>query len=107
MALYKRHALPGEVIFLLTTGGHNAGIVSGLGKSGGRFQVPTKAAENRYLVPDTWVGVAPRADGSWWPTWTRWLADLSGIATAPPRLGAPDTGHPPIGEAPGTYVLQV
>ena len=61
---FKVHLLADtDVTFLLTTGGHNAGIVSGLGKSGSSFQSLTKAAEDRYLDPDAWVRVAPRAEG--------------------------------------------
>jgi polyhydroxyalkanoate synthase len=104
---FKVHLLADtDVTFLLTTGGHNAGIVSGLGKSGSSFQSLTKAAEDRYLDPDAWVRVAPRAEGSWWPAWTRWLAERSGMPTTSPGVGAPEAGHPAIGDAPGTYVLK-
>jgi polyhydroxyalkanoate synthase len=104
---FKIHLLADtEVTFLLTTGGHNAGIVSEPGRPGRSFQVLTKAANDRYLDPNTWSRMAPRREGSWWPEWVRWLADHSGVATAPPPVGAPASGYPPLADAPGSYVLQ-
>ena len=44
--------------------------------------------------------------GSWWPAWQRWLTDRSGPPGAPPSLGAPAAGYPPLGPAPGTYVYE-
>ncbi|MET0528070.1 MAG: poly-beta-hydroxybutyrate polymerase, partial [Microvirga sp.] len=106
-SVFKIHLLAdSDVTFLLTSGGHNAGVVASLDKPGSRFQVLSKMAQDRYLDPDTWVRVAPRAEGSWWPVWTQWLVERSGSPTAPPRLGAPEAGHPALGDAPGTYVLQ-
>jgi len=94
-----------EVTYLLTTGGHNAGIVSEPGHRHRSFQVMIKEANNRYVDPDSFLSEAPRKDGSWWPEWTAWLATKSGTPVAPPsKDGAP--GHAPLCDAPGTYVLQ-
>ncbi len=104
---FKIHLLADtDVTFLLTTGGHNAGIVADPDRPGGSFQVLTKSATDRYLDPDTWAKVAPRSDGSWWPEWTRWLASYSGGPANPPAMGAPTRGYPVLCDAPGTYVLQ-
>ncbi len=54
---YKIHLLADtEVTFLLTTGGHNAGIVSEPGHDGRSYQVMTKNSVDRYVDPDAWAG---------------------------------------------------
>jgi polyhydroxyalkanoate synthase len=104
---YKIHLLTDtDVTFVLTNGGHNAGIVSEPGRKGRNFQVMTKSSLDRHADPDAWVAAAPHKDGSWWPDWAMWLASHSGKPVRPPALGSPKAGYPPISEAPGTYVLQ-
>jgi polyhydroxyalkanoate synthase len=93
-----------DVTFLLTSGGHNAGIVSGSENAGASFQMMFKSADDRYLDPDTWSKQAPSKTGSWWPAWVEWLADHSGPPTSPPPLGKPGA-QDLIGDAPGAYVL--
>ena len=95
-----------EVTYLLTSGGHNAGIVSEPGHHGRSFRINTKTANDHYLDPDRFWNEAPRKDGSWWPEWIAWLKDHSGALTTPPSMGSPLRGLPPLGDAPGTYVLQ-
>ena len=95
-----------EVTYLLTTGGHNAGIVSEPGHPGCSFRVSTKRPNEHYLDPDGFYAEAPQQDGSWWPEWVAWLADRSGALTAVPAMGAPQAGYPPLGDAPGAYVLE-
>ncbi|SCX93086.1 PHA/PHB synthase family protein [Microvirga guangxiensis] len=104
---FKIHLLADtDVTFLLASGGHNAGIVAGPDRPGGRFQVLTKSATDRYLDPDTWTKVAPGREGSWWPEWVHWLASHSGKPTQPPAMGASSRGYPVLHDAPGAYVLQ-
>lgn len=104
---FKIHLLADtDVTFLLTKGGHNAGIVAAPGQAKGSFQVLTRSASGHYVDPDTWTRIAPRFEGSWWPEWTRWLASHSGEPTDPPALGAPAQGYPALCDAPGTYVMQ-
>lgn len=104
---YKIHLLTDtDVTYVLTTGGHNAGIVSEVGHPGRSFQVLTKRASDQYIDPETWLREAPRKDGSWWPEWSAWLRAHSGQAGDPPAMGAPESGYAPLCDAPGTYVLQ-
>jgi polyhydroxyalkanoate synthase len=93
-----------EVTFLLTSGGHNAGIVSEPGVKGRTYQVATKAPDDRYADPNVWVDRTQSFSGSWWPEFAAWLLRRSGEPAAPPTLGG--DGYTAIVDAPGTYVLQ-
>lgn len=104
---YKIHLLADtEVTYLLTNGGHNAGIVSEVGHAGRHYQVMTKKAEDRYVDPETWLAIAPRHDGSWWPTYVAWIKAYSDGLLLPPPMGNRSQGLAPLCDAPGTYVLQ-
>jgi polyhydroxyalkanoate synthase len=107
-SVHKIHLLSDaeEVTFVLTSGGHNAGIVSEPGHHGRSYQMTTRREGERYVDPDTWLETAPRSEGSWWPAWEVWLVAHSTERAAPPGIGAPDKGLVPLCEAPGTYVLQ-
>jgi polyhydroxyalkanoate synthase len=91
---------------VLTSGGHNVGIVSEPGKKEHRFQVATKKADDRYVDPDAFLAAAEHKDGSWWPEWIGWLEQRSGAPTAPPSMASTASGYAPICDAPGTYVFQ-
>ena len=104
-SVYKIHLLADadEVTFVLTSGGHNAGIVSEPGHPRRRFQMRTHREGETYIDPDTWQQTTPTQQGSWWPAWQAWLSARSSGKTAPPTLGNKD--YPPLGAAPGSYVL--
>jgi polyhydroxyalkanoate synthase len=95
-----------EVAFLLTSGGHNAGIVSEPGHVGRHYRFARREKGDMYVDPDSWHVKTPAADGSWWPAWTDWLERAAGDKVAPPAMGAPTKGFPPLQPAPGSYVLQ-
>jgi polyhydroxyalkanoate synthase len=95
-----------DVTYLLTVGGHNAGIVSEPGHHGRSFRVATKRPIDHYVDPDTYYANAPVKEGSWWPEWVGWLKDRSGPPVAAPAMGAPQSGYPPLADAPGLYVLE-
>jgi polyhydroxyalkanoate synthase len=104
---YKIHLMTDtDVTYLLTSGGHNVGIVSEPGQKGHSFQVMTKRSTDHYVDPETFVAETPRKSGSWWPEWVTWLAERSGVPAKAPPMGAPAVGCAPLCEAPGTYVLQ-
>jgi len=104
---YKIHRLTDtDVTYALTSGGHNAGIVSEVGHPGRSYRVATKRATDKYEDPDTWLTSASMHEGSWWPAWEQWLAGHSSGRVSPPSIGAADHGYPPQGSAPGIYVLQ-
>ena len=96
-----------SVTFLLTSGGHNAGIVSEPRNSRRTYQMMTHREGEKHLDPDQWLEEAPRFSGSWWIPWQKWLADHSSGQTAPPEMGTPEKGLRILGDAPGTYVHQL
>ena len=95
-----------EVTFLLTSGGHNAGIVSEPGHSRRYYQIASRTDDDCYIDPDTWQATTPQQVGSWWTAWQTWLVRYSSDQlVSPPPEGEPNQGLYPICDAPGTYVL--
>ncbi len=106
-SVYKFNLLSDtDVTFLLTNGGHNAGIISGPGHAHRHYRIKAKAKDDPYTDPDRWLAETDAVDGSWWPALSNWLSDASGNSVAPPPLGAVKKGYPLLGDAPGTYVFQ-
>jgi polyhydroxyalkanoate synthase len=95
-----------DVTFVLTSGGHNAGIVSEPGHRGRHFRLARRTDGDTYLAPDAWAANTPERAGSWWPAWADWLAAAGADRTAPPAMGAPAAGYAPLDLAPGRYVLE-
>jgi polyhydroxyalkanoate synthase subunit PhaC len=92
------------VTYLLTSGGHNAGIVSEPGHLGRSFRVGVKKADQHLSRSRTLsgAGAAQRVEilvagmGGW-------LEQHSGSPAAVPPMGL--SGSPPLANAPGEYVL--
>jgi len=104
-SVYKIHyQVDAEVTFLLTSGGHNAGVVAPPSEQGHAYQVRTKLADAPYLGPDEWSNGTPKVEGSWWPEWTRWLSARSGELAAPPPIGIGNAEKRHLPDAPGDYV---
>ena len=96
-----------DLTFVLTSGGHNSGIVNPPGGDPrSRYRCGHRPPGGLYEGPDLWLDKAETSQGSWWTEWTGWLTDRSSGAAAPPVTGASDRGLPPLGAAPGTYVFQ-
>ncbi|MCI2395710.1 alpha/beta fold hydrolase [Aliiroseovarius sediminis] len=106
-SVFKIHALTDtDVTFVLTSGGHNAGIVSEPGHPRRSYRIGTNDAMDRYVDPETWLTETETRDGSWWEAWVAWLGSRSGKPTTPPEMGRSKSGYPALDDAPGTYVLQ-
>jgi polyhydroxyalkanoate synthase len=106
-SVYKINLLADiDVTFVLTSGGHNAGIVSEPGHPRRSYQLATRHESETYIDPDSWQASLPTQAGSWWPAWQGWLEEHSGGRVAPPPIGASERGYPPLMDAPGSYVLQ-
>ncbi|HEU0054971.1 MAG TPA: hypothetical protein VFQ39_17415, partial [Longimicrobium sp.] len=89
--------LGGNTRFVLSSSGHIAGIVN----------PPSKCAvhwTNDHLQADAevWLAGATRHAETWWEEWSRWIGARAGARGLPPPLGG--DGHPPLRDAPGSYV---
>lgn len=106
-SVYKIQMLTdADVTFVLSNGGHNAGVVSPPGHPHREHQIATHREEEKYIDPDAWQRVAARHRGSWWPCWRDWLVRHASEKISPPAMGAPQSGYAPAGNAPGKYVLE-
>jgi polyhydroxyalkanoate synthase subunit PhaC len=104
-SVFKLHLLnDGELTFVLTSGGHNAGIVSEPGHPHRHFRIRVRDAGAHTLGPEEWQRETAPQDGSWWPEWNAWLERHSGQRVDPPPMGA--SGFVPLCDAPGTYVRE-
>ena len=105
-SVYKIHLLTDtKVTFVLTTGGHNAGVVSPPGHPKRSYRLRTRAENGRYIDPELYLAHTQRRAGSWWPEWHAWLAARSGEPVAPPEMGAAEKDYVTLGPAPGRYVM--
>jgi len=105
-SVFKFHVLTeADVTFVLTNGGHNAGILSEPGHPHRHFRMSVRGRDDAYVGPDAWLDANPAHDGSWWPAWSAWLAERSGAAVAPPPPGRPGTEFAALEDAPGEYVI--
>nr|WP_242469201.1 alpha/beta fold hydrolase [Halorhodospira halochloris] len=95
-----------DVTFALTTGGHNAGIVTPPGHPRRTFRILPRKASDPYVSPDSFLDKAEQKQGSWWPDWQQWLREHSSNRGAPPSVGQSSGTYQPLADAPGTYVLQ-
>lgn len=93
-----------DVTFVLTSGGHNAGIVSEPGHKGRQYQIATMPNDSRYIPPGQWQKATPVKEGSWWEEWQTWLVEHSEGKAKPPAMGN-TKDYAPIEDAPGSYVL--
>ncbi|HEX3753414.1 MAG TPA: alpha/beta fold hydrolase [Streptosporangiaceae bacterium] len=89
----------GPVKFVLSNGGHIAGIVNPPGPKGWYL-----AGEKHPKSADKWREKATKHAGSWWQDWANWSAENSGPLTDPPPTGS-DT-YPALYAAPGRYVFE-
>lgn len=104
-SVYKIHLLADtEVTFLLTSGGHNAGIISQPGHPRRNYRLATHSVSDKYTDPDTWLKHNKEYKGSWWPAWQKWLIKHSNTQITPPQIGSKKKKYVPICPAPGTYI---
>ncbi|CZG40985.1 TPA: alpha/beta fold hydrolase [Legionella pneumophila] len=101
-SVYKIHLMTeGDVTFVLTGGGHNAGIVSEPGHPGRSYRVHEHKKGDAYLNPASWLEIAEKREDSWWREWHDWLVQQSTT-----KRFSPLTLDMSLPAAPGTYVLQ-
>jgi polyhydroxyalkanoate synthase len=103
-SVYKLHRLThGELSFVLTNGGHNAGIVSEPGHPHRHYALHTRHPGDPVRDADAWQAQASSHAGSWWPAWHDWLLAHGSRTQVPARRIDAGTA---LGDAPGQYVLQ-
>ena len=106
-SVYKLHLTTDteSLTFVLTSGGHNAGIVSEPGHKHRHYRIATSHDQDHYVDPDTWVQITPQVEGSWWEAWHAWLEQHSSGKIDAVEVGSVK-GYQGICDAPGTYIHQ-
>ncbi|KTC91748.1 PHA/PHB synthase family protein [Legionella cincinnatiensis] len=101
-SVYKIHLMMHtDITFVLTNGGHNAGIVSEPNHPRRFYFIHENKKDMPYIGPKKWLNKAEKREGSWWIAWHDWLVNNSSQKLIPP----PDI-DPLLPDAPGKYVLQ-
>jgi len=90
--------------FALANSGHIAGMINPPSKGKGRHWVNEGGDAGEAKTAEEWRQNATEHEGSWWEDWTNWLEPRSGEKVDPPGVGSEE--HPPIEDAPGTYVKE-
>ncbi|RNI19658.1 PHA/PHB synthase family protein [Flexivirga caeni] len=92
---------PGHVRYVLTSGGHIAGVVNPPSPKAWFEALPDGSVNP--TAPSEWRAATTRHDGSWWEDWARWSGARAGaLVAAPKRLG--NRRYRPVEDAPGSYV---
>jgi polyhydroxyalkanoate synthase len=88
----------GPIEFVLAASGHIAGVVNPPGPQKYSHWINPENPKD----PEDWLDGATEHVGSWWPTWSKWIAKKSG-----PKVPARKPGSGKlkvIEDAPGSYV---
>jgi polyhydroxyalkanoate synthase len=92
-----------SIEFILSSGGHNAGIVSEPGHPNRHYQFHLDTEGIHKHDPENWLRTSTTEPGSWWVYWQKWLAQKS----SPTKIKASQphkTKH--LGSAPGKYIFE-
>jgi polyhydroxyalkanoate synthase subunit PhaC len=89
--------LGGSVRYVLSSGGHIAGIVNPPGP-----KAWYQASARTPASADEWHASATKHNGSWWEDWTQWSDKRAGDRITPPPMGS--QRYPALADAPGSYV---
>jgi len=91
--------LSGPSTFVLSNGGHIQSLVNPPGNPKASYWTGGSPGPD----PVEWQASASRQSGSWWECWASWTIQRSGAEVAAPAILGSDN-HPPMEEAPGSYV---
>jgi polyhydroxyalkanoate synthase len=87
--------------YVLSTSGHIQALVNPPGNPKSSYRTGSVDAEEAQ----DWLDSAEKSSDSWWQDYTHWLAERSGPEIdAPKMLGGEEL--PPLGPAPGSYVME-
>ena len=92
-------ALSGPSTFVLSNAGHIASLVNPPGNPKATYWEGPEPGTD----PKAWLAAAEQRTGSWWEAWSAWVLARSG-QERPARTAAGDAAHPPLEDAPGSYV---
>ena len=92
-------ALSGPSTFVLSNAGHIASLVNPPGNPKATYWEGPEPGND----PQAWLAAAEQRTGSWWEAWSGWVLTRSG-EERPARTAAGDAAHPPLEDAPGSYV---
>ncbi len=106
-SVYKvHHFIDTHITFVLTSGGHNAGIIRTPGNPHHYYQIAPHKKTDILLSHEEWQEQTPQQKGSWWIPWQKWLKAHSSKKVPPPLMGTgPQTKYQILRNAPGQYVL--
>jgi polyhydroxyalkanoate synthase len=91
----------GHSTFVLANSGHIQSLINPPGNPKACFWTDAASAAGA----EAWLEQAAKRSGSWWPHWLDWIKARSGeIRPAPAALGSEH--NPPLGAAPGRYVME-
>ncbi|NMH99041.1 alpha/beta fold hydrolase [Pseudonocardia acidicola] len=91
--------LGGTSTFVLTNTGHIQTLVCPPGNKKSKYWTGPEPGTD----PEAWRKRATEHAGTWWEHWAGWIGERSGPKKAAPD-GPGDREHPPLADAPGTYV---
>jgi polyhydroxyalkanoate synthase len=87
--------------YVLSTSGHIQALVNPPGNPKASYRVGPVEAED----PAQWLESAEKLPDSWWLDFLHWLGERSGQEIDAPKILGGD-GFPPLGPAPGSYVME-
>ncbi|MCV7197587.1 PHA/PHB synthase family protein [Mycobacterium angelicum] len=87
--------------YVLSTSGHIAALVNPPGNAKASYRTGPVDVDD----PGQWLDSAQKFTDSWWPDYVDWLAERSGPEIDAPKLLGGE-GFPPLGPAPGSYVME-
>jgi polyhydroxyalkanoate synthase subunit PhaC len=89
--------LTGPTRFVLSSGGHIAGIVNPPGPKGWYL-----VADSHPEAASEWRSIATKHAGSWWQDWARWSSEQAGELIDPPPMGS--ATYAVLYAGPGEYI---
>jgi polyhydroxyalkanoate synthase len=111
-AWLARSLLRGTREFVLAASGHIAGVINPASRNRRHFFTAGPVATTRTgraaaaaTSADAWLAGAQRHQGSWWTHWAAWSKRRAGRRVKAPQVPGNAT-HPPLCDAPGTYVRE-
>jgi polyhydroxyalkanoate synthase len=87
--------------YVLSTSGHIQALVNPPGNPKASYRTGAVDAED----PEQWLNSADKFGDSWWSDYISWLVERSGPEIDAPRMLGEES-LPPLGPAPGSYVME-